>query len=426
MVLDTTDYYQKIQRCFSTEDLVLELNSFQASMPREEPMRLTSRACLSFQTFSIQIVGSDTGEPIEPYIASILEIFAHYSEIEDAYNAYCRLQNMKYALDDLAVNLMHAEKDGQVLVLAGSRVAVCPHGCAHRAFQLLNYLNINKLQHPRDFARTLHEWSLEGSGIVDLTEWSRHTSGVAQGLAAQYGPPGQAYWAVSLSEFSRLAESLHNIGLLAVPVGSIDLGDLHKNVPFCSEYGFTRGTPVDRYYLGQFVASIQQEVVGSTLEIGGRKENRERYGFANAKDYWIMDADERSGADILSDAHDPSAWPAESLDSVILFNVLEHCAQPWIVAANIKRWLRIGGKVFCAVPNAQRIHPAPKDFWRILPDAVESLFESYSIVKLGTYGNLLASIAALSGLAAEELTENQLSYRSPEYPVITWVVAQKT
>jgi hypothetical protein len=366
------------------------------------------------------------GELSEPYLASILEIFVHCEDLADAYDTYRRLREMRYVANGQSVDFDVTADHCQTLVLAGKRVAICREGVAHRAFQLLNYLNINSLHASSDLARTLHEWALEGPGIVDMTERSRRTLGVVQSLAVQHGTVGRPYLALSFSSFSDVAERLQNMGLLTVPIGAIDLGDFRKNVPFCREYGFTRGTPVDRYYLTQFVDSVRHDVVGKTLEIGGQKENRTRYGFTNVTDYWIMDIDERSGADTVADAHDPLAWPEDSLDSVILFNVLEHCERPWIIAANVHRWLQKGGKVFCVVPNMQRMHSGPKDFWRILPDALGSMFETYRITKQGSYGNLLTSIAALSGLAAEELPENALACSSPEYPVMTWLIAQKT
>jgi len=75
--------------------------------------------------------------------------------------------------------------------------------------------------------------------------------------------------------------------------------------------------------------------------------------------------------------------------------------------------------------NAQRIHQSPKDYWRILPDAMHSLFASYRILRIGSYGNLLSAVAALSAIAAEGLTPEDLDACNPEYPVITWIVAEK-
>src|SRR6202040_645642 len=67
---------------------------------------------------------------------------------------------------------------------------------------------------------------------------------------------------------------------------------------------------------------------------------------------------------------------------------LEHCHEPWIAVQNVHRWLKAGGTVFAWVPNAQRLHRNPRDCWRILPDGLESMFEGFSILKVGAFREL--------------------------------------
>lgn len=46
----------------------------------------------------------------------------------------------------------------------------------------------------------------------------------------------------------------------------------------------------------------------------------------------------------------------EQFDFIILGHVLEHVADPVLLLQHIKKWLASGGKVLCAVPNAQSLH----------------------------------------------------------------------
>lgn len=46
----------------------------------------------------------------------------------------------------------------------------------------------------------------------------------------------------------------------------------------------------------------------------------------------------------------------EKFDFIILGHVLEHVADPVLLLQIIKKWLAPGGKVMCAVPNAQSLH----------------------------------------------------------------------
>ena len=46
----------------------------------------------------------------------------------------------------------------------------------------------------------------------------------------------------------------------------------------------------------------------------------------------------------------------DTFDFIILGHVLEHVADPVLLLQVIKKWLAPGGKVLCAVPNAQSLH----------------------------------------------------------------------
>lgn len=46
----------------------------------------------------------------------------------------------------------------------------------------------------------------------------------------------------------------------------------------------------------------------------------------------------------------------EKFDFIVLGHVLEHVADPVVLLKIIKQWLAPGGKVLCAVPNAQSLH----------------------------------------------------------------------
>jgi SAM-dependent methyltransferase len=195
--------------------------------------------------------------------------------------------------------------------------------------------------------------------------------------------------------------------------------------PFCRDFGFARGTPIDRYYLDKFLHQIRSQVKGNTLEIGGAVSNGVSFGFNQATEYHALDLAPSPFNDLAGDAHDPSLIAADSFDSIVSFNVLEHCTRPWIVVENIHKWLKKGGKAFCMVPNAQRLHELPRDYWRPLPSAVESMFDRFSNSQLYVYGNLITHTASYYGIASDELKPEELDYAHPDYPVATCIVAEK-
>ncbi|TRU96281.1 MAG: methyltransferase domain-containing protein [Microcystis wesenbergii Mw_QC_S_20081001_S30D] len=229
----------------------------------------------------------------------------------------------------------------------------------------------------------------------------------------------------SFESFCQLVIYLEKIGLLSVATHSLNWGDLKKSVPICHVFGLTRGKPVDRYYLNKFIQEIKPQIVGKILEIGGTSKDKDFYGINLGSSYQIMNIEPGLGIDIVGDAHDGSIIKPESFDSIITFNVLEHCYAPWQVVENIYTWLKPGGKCFVMVPSAQRLHAIPRDYWRPLPDAFAWMFRKFSQQKLYVYGNPISVIASYHGIATEELTTEELDAFHPDFPVATCIVAQK-
>ncbi len=68
-------------------------------------------------------------------------------------------------------------------------------------------------------------------------------------------------------------------------------------------------------------------------------------------------------------------WPVEpaSFDVVVCGQTLEHVAQFWRIPGEIRRVTRPFGVVVVVVPQNQREHRYPKDYWRIMPDGMREI-----------------------------------------------------
>lgn len=89
----------------------------------------------------------------------------------------------------------------------------------------------------------------------------------------------------------------------------------------------------------------------------------------------------------------------KKFDNVIIFNVLEHVANPEFAIGNIASILKKHGKIIGSVPFLFRIHGAPKDYSRptkqnIREFLLKNNFSNIKIDELGT-GPFLASISLL-------------------------------
>ncbi|MDF5717050.1 MAG: methyltransferase domain-containing protein [Rhizonema sp. NSF051] len=330
---------------------------------------------------------------------TVLEIFAHEHDLEKAYQIFLETKSAPIA-EKVIIELDKYEnliKDAIVLLADGSLTVF---GKGFRSF-------------------------IEKEMQFELGTLSRESYQVLRQLFSKVQLEDDLESVENIEQFSQLVERLENLGLISPATGSIDWGDLKKTVPICQAFGLTRGTPVDRYYLRKFIEEIQPQVRGNILEIGGTPKDKDFYQIESDSSYVILNLESGPGIDIVGDVHDVSVIKPESLDSIIIFNVLEHCYAPWIAVENIHTWLKAGGKCFAMVPSAIRVHATPVDYWRPLPDAFAWMYRDFSQHKLYVYGNPITVIASYHGIAVEELTVEELDAFHPDYPVATCIVAEK-
>lgn len=329
---------------------------------------------------------------------AILEIFIHEHAVDAAYQAYQKRlpidAKSQQAIEQCEKALV---TDDFVISLAEGKLIVYPQGF-----------------------KSIVDQGTE----IDLSQVSRASLQVLNQLFTL--PLTDDLQAIATLEgFTQLVKLLNEIGLLSPAIGEVDWGDFKRKVPICHACGFTRGTPIDRYYLSKFVAEIQDQVVGNVLEVGGVPKDKEFYDFSQRPEYRVLNLEPGPGVDLVGDVHNPALIAPDSLDSVVIFNVLEHCYAPWEAVQNIHRWLKVGGKCFCLVPNAQRLHDRPADYWRPLPDGISLLFKNFAKRKLSVYGNPMSVVGIFHGIATEEMTKEDLDAVHPDYPVITCIVAEK-
>jgi hypothetical protein len=105
------------------------------------------------------------------------------------------------------------------------------------------------------------------------------------------------------------------------------------------------------------------------------------------------------------------------------------------VEAAIKTFHRIlkpGGVLLVSVPGISQISRYDMDrwgdYWRFTSASARRLFEKdfpATGICVHSYGNVLTAVAFLHGVAAEELSHEELDYCDPNYEVLIAVRAEK-
>jgi hypothetical protein len=180
------------------------------------------------------------------------------------------------------------------------------------------------------------------------------------------------------------------------------LGTLRRLTPLSQQWGADRGTPVDRYYVRRFLDAHRGDIRGRVLEVKDAEYTR-LYG-SDVASSDVLDVDSSNPqATIVADLAAADTVPANSYDCFILTQSLQF------------------------VYDIRKFEPI-RDYWRFTPAACTQLFADrfgQHRITVRAYGNILTSIAFLTGMAAEELSEKERERGDPDFPLLVTIRAVK-
>jgi SAM-dependent methyltransferase len=210
------------------------------------------------------------------------------------------------------------------------------------------------------------------------------------------------------------------------PTGAVDFGDFRRLTPISTNFGAERGTIIDRYYIEAFLGQHRGNVRGGVLEIG---DNCYTLQFGddkvNKSDVLHVEAGNPL-ATIVADLTSADEIPSDSFDCIIFTQTIQMIYDIPAAMHHLYRMLKPGGVLLMTTHGISKVgRRLGKDswcvYWRMTEDSVQRLFsESFQAenVSVQGYGNIFAATAFLYGLAAEELTPEELDTYDPDYQVL--------
>lgn len=204
-------------------------------------------------------------------------------------------------------------------------------------------------------------------------------------------------------------------------------GNLRRLKPFSVSWGCERGTPVDRYYVDRFFEMHKSLITGDVLEIDQSIYTR-RYGH-DLRMVHSFDIDPRRGSTFVCDlAHCEDLLPSDTYDCVLLPCTLSLLREVTPSLRNALRVVKPGGVILANAAGLGPLDGADRDYWHCSPagwrELTASVWPGCEITVEG-HGNCLAVIAAILGLACEELTPGELDHQDEGFPVVTNIVCRK-
>ena len=215
------------------------------------------------------------------------------------------------------------------------------------------------------------------------------------------------------------------------PVGSVSFGDLRRLTPISRVFGFDRGTPVDRYYIEDFLARNADYIRGRALEVGDDSYTRRFGGDRVAQRDVLHVSDENPHATIIADLASADHVPSDAFDCIILTQTLHLIYDVRAALATLRRILKPGGVLLATFPGITQIDHfdwGGSWYWAFTALSAQRLFGEVfapGSFKVETHGNVFAATAFLHGVALEELRKDELDYNDPDYQVIIAVRATK-
>lgn len=216
-------------------------------------------------------------------------------------------------------------------------------------------------------------------------------------------------------------------------INRVDWGDFRSSVPISNDWGFDRGTPVDRYYIQQFLADNRNDIQGRVLEIADDTYTREFGGDRVTKSDVIHPTTGNPKATIIADLVDAPDLSNELFDCIICTQTLQLIFDFNSAVATLFRLLRERGVLLLTVPGISQIcrkdSAISGDYWRFTELSLrQALCKSFSDTDcdVKSFGSVLTSIAFLQGIAAEELEDIELGTHDPQYQLMLTARAIKS
>ncbi len=206
--------------------------------------------------------------------------------------------------------------------------------------------------------------------------------------------------------------------------------DLRNKQPVSKQFGFHRGTSVDRFYIEEFLKTNQSFISGNVLEISDNTYSR-KFG-NNISSFEILHYDaSNKKATIIGDLTKLETLPENNIDCFICTQTLNFIYDFKKAINGSYHLLKPGGVMLCTVAGICQISRYDMDrwgdYWRFTTKSIQQSFEEIfgKEVKVNSYGNVLSATALLQGITVEELTKEELIFQDNDYQVVITIVATK-
>ena len=205
-----------------------------------------------------------------------------------------------------------------------------------------------------------------------------------------------------------------------------------KRMPLNYDFGFSRGTPIDRYYIEDFLDKNKSYIKGDVLEIAENTYTKKFGSPEKIDNSWILHVDAHGKNMIRGDFETGEGIQPNTMDCIILTQTLPFMYHLENAVKNIYGMLKRNGSLLLTVSGICQISRYDMDrwgdYWRFTDLSLRRLMETVANpekIDIYTYGNVKSACAFLYGVASEELSKEDLEYSDPDYQLSICAVVRR-
>jgi hypothetical protein len=207
--------------------------------------------------------------------------------------------------------------------------------------------------------------------------------------------------------------------------------NLRSTIPVSGVFGLDRGTPIDRYYIEEFLKTNKALINGMVLEVAESHYSK-RFG-TNIESFEVLHYNnENPRATIVGDLTKKQTLPVNKIDCFICTQTFQFIYNYKDAIEGAHHLLKKDGILLATLPGISQISRYDMDrwgdYWRFtILSAAKSFGEVFGEgqVTVNYFGNVLSAISFLEGISAEELSPEELDCKDENYQMLITIVARK-
>jgi len=200
--------------------------------------------------------------------------------------------------------------------------------------------------------------------------------------------------------------------------------------PVSRQFGLDRGTPIDRYYIENFLRRNRSFIYGRVLEVGANDYTMRIGECVEQSD--VLNLQQGPGITIVGNLETGENIPKSAFDCIILTQVVQCIYDVRNAVKHSIEALKPGGTLLATASGISQIWRFEEDdyveYWRFTEHSFMKLFREFvpaNHIHVEPFGNVAAAKCFLDGYALEEMEQRILDYKDADYQLILTAVVHR-